>query len=99
MNGNHNGLDDLIEAAAEQAARRSECGNCAWFAVAKRADVGECHRYPPEITGRHAATTRDNVCGEFVHKKTGEGFRDHKTKWMQAIGERIDWLERRVAGL
>lgn len=94
-------LEFLTKHAESVAAQRYECGNCAWFAAAKGDDEGTCHRYPPahfpQAANNHPATTRHNVCGEFVHKKDGSGFRDHITAWMKAIGEHIGWLERKLA--
>lgn len=77
-------LDALIKAAEEQATRdkanRKACENCGWFAVRGDDAIGECHRYPPSspafpaLEWKHSQTSRDNICGEFVHKRTGDGF-------------------------
>lgn len=73
-------LESLKKAAAETAADRMACSNCGWFAAHKDEKIGECHRYPPTFVEmadeewKHARTSRDNVCGEFVHKRTGQSF-------------------------
>lgn len=73
-------LESLKKAAEEMAADRMACSNCGWFAAHKDEKIGECHRYPPTFDmpegeeWKHARTSRDNVCGEFVHKRTGQSF-------------------------
>lgn len=75
------GLERLRKAADEQAERnkknRMACENCGWFAVRGEEKIGECHRYPPTFDmpegeeWKFASVSRDNVCGEFVHRRTG----------------------------
>lgn len=73
-------LESFKKIAAERAEERTACSNCGWFAAHKDEKVGECHRYPPTFVEmadeewKHARTSRDNVCGEFVHKRTGMSF-------------------------
>jgi hypothetical protein len=77
-------LDRFRKMAEEQAERekknRMVCENCGWFAARENETVGECHRYPPTLDmppgdeWQHAKTNRQNVCGEFVHRKTGNSF-------------------------
>jgi hypothetical protein len=77
-------LDAFLKATEEQAKRdradRKACENCGWFAVHGDEKIGECHRYPPsfpnmaELEWKHSRTSRDNICGEFVHKRTGDSF-------------------------
>lgn len=81
-------MDEAIETlqkfAAEQAEKekrdRKCCGNCGWFASKGDEPIGDCHRYPPTLDTvgddewKHARTSRDNVCGEFVHNRTGDSF-------------------------
>lgn len=102
----NDGPIELMKKMADQVAEhRYECRNCAWFAVLRDRDIGECHRNPPAVSklpvlgDSFPTVSAWNLCGEFVHKKTGVGFRDHQTAWMKAIGQHIDWLERKVAGL
>lgn len=73
-------LESLKKAAADMSADRTVCSNCGWFAAHKDEKIGECHRYPPTFDmpegeeWKHARTSRDNVCGEFVHRRTGQSF-------------------------
>jgi len=74
-------FEKLATKQAEQnKERRMACENCGWFAVRGDENVGECHRYPPthatviDDEWKHARTSKDNVCGEFVHRKTGDSF-------------------------
>ena len=101
-------LDGLLKVAREQAERdrknRPACENCGWFAVKGDEPIGECHRYPPSLDTladeewKHARTSRQNVCGEFVHKRTGEGFRSDPFRSMRAhvarLEEEIDRLKK-----
>jgi hypothetical protein len=76
--------DKWIEAAKkfaeEQKRGRKCCENCGWFAVRGDETIGECHRYPPthatlaDDEWKHARTHRENICGEFVHRRTGDSF-------------------------
>ena len=71
-------FDENLERLNKIAADRMACLNCGWFAAHKDEKIGECHRYPPTFDmpdgeeWKHARTSRDNVCGEFVHKRTGD---------------------------
>ena len=75
-----NDFEQFKKFAEEQASRRKVCENCGWFAVRRGDKIGECHRYPPshatmaDDEWKHPQTSRDNVCGEFVHKRTGDSF-------------------------
>ena len=75
-----NDFEQLKKFADDQAKSRKACENCGWFAVRKEEKTGECHRYPPshatmaDDEWKHPITSRDNICGEFVHKRTGDSF-------------------------
>ena len=98
-------LDALAKAVREQAERdkknRMCCGNCGWFAVAGEERLGECHRYPPTFDmpegeeWKHATTSRENVCGEFMNRRTGATFKMDPHAAMQArIAQLEDDIER-----
>jgi hypothetical protein len=103
-------LESLKKMAAEQAEQnkknRMACENCGWFAVRGDEKIGECHRYPPTFDmpegeeWKHASVSRDNVCGEFVHRRTGASFQADPYRAMTVrvarLEEEIDRL-RRVA--
>jgi hypothetical protein len=73
-------FEQLKKFADDQAKNQKVCENCGWFAVDGDEKIGECHRYPPSfpalpaLESKHPRTSRDNVCGEFVHKRTGDSF-------------------------
>lgn len=73
-------LDAVKRLAEEHEKNRMVCANCGWFAARDGEQIGECHRYPPshatlaDEEWKHARTSRENVCGEFVHRKTGDSF-------------------------
>ena len=101
-------FDSLLKAAQEQAERdkknRMACENCGWFAVRGDEKIGECHRYPPTFDmpegeeWKHASTSRDNVCGEFVHRRTGASFQADPYRAMTVrvarLEEEIERLQR-----
>jgi len=73
-------FEQIKKLADEQGKSRKVCENCGWFAVDGDEKVGECYRYPPSIPvlgaleWKHPRTSRDSICGEFVHKRTGDSF-------------------------
>lgn len=101
-------LDGILKAVQEQAERdkknRMVCDNCGWFAVRGDEKIGECHRYPPTLDTladeewKHARTSRENVCGEFVHRRTGASFQADPYRAMTVrvarLEEEIDRLQR-----
>jgi hypothetical protein len=64
----------------EQKKSQKCCRNCGWFASHGEDKIGECRRYPPsfpalaELEWKHPRTSPDNICGEFVHVRTGDSF-------------------------
>lgn len=101
-------MEQILKAAQEQAERdkknRKACANCGWFAVRGDEKIGECHRYPPAFDmpegeeWKFPAVSRDNVCGEFVHRRTGESFQPDPYRAMTVrvarLEEEIQRLER-----
>lgn len=97
-------LESLKKAAEEQAKNRMVCENCGWFAVFNQERLGECHRYPPTFDmpegeeWKHATTSRQNVCGEFVHRRTGASFQADPYRAMTVrvarLEEEIERLQR-----
>ena len=101
-------LESIMKAAKEQAERdkknRMACENCGWFAVRGDEKIGECHRYPPTFDmpegeeWKFASVHRDNVCGEFVHRRTGASFQADPYRAMTVrvarLEEEIKRLER-----
>lgn len=102
-------MDDTLKHLEEQAEQnkrnRMVCENCGWFAAFKDEKVGECHRYPPTVAAigdeewKHARTARGNVCGEFVHSRTGASFQPDPYRAMTVriarLEDEIERLERR----
>ena len=101
-------MERILKAAQEQAERdkkgRMACENCGWFAVRGDEKIGECHRYPPTFDmpegeeWKFASVSRDNVCGEFVHRRTGASFQADPYRAMTVrvarLEEEIERLER-----
>jgi len=98
-------MDEALESLRKAVAKdRMACENCGWFAVRGDEKVGECHRYPPTLDmplgeeWKHASTHRDNVCGEFVHRRTGDSFQADPYRAMTVriarLEEEIDRLRR-----
>lgn len=76
-------IEKLEQYLAKDRERRERnrpcCKNCGWFAVQDGDDkVGECFRYPPAyVEGEWRCPTvigDFHVCGEFMHKRTGDSF-------------------------
>lgn len=91
-------LEAIIKASKES---RMCCGNCGWFAVSGQDQLGECHRYPPSLDmpegmeWKHPTTSRENVCGEFMHRRTGATFKMDPNRAMAArIAQLEDEVER-----
>jgi hypothetical protein len=97
-----NDFEQLEKFAEERAKNHKVCKNCGWFAVRKDEKVGECHRYPPshatmaDEEWRHPITSQDNVCGEFVHNRTGDSFQPDPYR---AIAVRLARAEDELARL
>ena len=93
-------LDGFLKAAQEQAERdkknRMACENCGWFAVRNDEKIGECHRYPPTLDAaaeeewKHARVSRENVCGEFIHRRTGASFQADPFRQMAVRVARLE---------
>lgn len=92
-------LEKLVKLAAEQREKKFLCENCGWFAGSKD-DTGECHRYPPSLRqsplpGRWEwpKVHCEEVCGEFMHRRTGKKFtRDA----LEAVTARVAALEEEI---
>lgn len=99
-------MEQMRKAAQEQAEQhkksRMACANCGWFAVRSDDKIGECHRYPPTVDmpegheWKFAMVSRDNVCGEFVHHRTGASFQADPHR---AITVRVARLEQEIERL
>jgi hypothetical protein len=95
-------FEQLQKFSEEQARNRKACKNCGWFAVHDDEKIGECHRYPPshatmaDDEWRHPRTSQNNVCGEFVHNRTGDSFQPDPYR---AIAVRLARAEEELARL
>lgn len=99
-------IEKLKRAADELANRERDaafaCRNCGFFAVRGEQKTGECRRYPPSqpiVAGEDWAWPvihRDDVCGEFVHKRTGKSFQADPYRQMAG---RVAWLEDEIERL
>lgn len=97
-------FESLKKVAEQEKKNRMACENCGWFAVRGDEKIGECHRYPPTFDmpkgqeWKHACVSRDNVCGEFVHRRTGASFQADPYRAMTVrvarLEEEIERLQR-----
>lgn len=87
---------------------RACCRNCAWFAnAAADSKSGRCLRFPPrslvapyietdakeDLLERTPFVIGDWVCGEFLHRVTGDTPYADGVRKMSAMGSRICQLE------
>jgi hypothetical protein len=96
------------EQAEKDKKTRSCCRNCAWFSkTAKDSASGRCLRFPPrslvapysetdtaqDLLERTPFVVADWVCGEFLHRLTGDTPYADGVRKLSAMGSRIGQLE------
>lgn len=100
-----NDFEKLLEQQREANERRRICcDNCCWYAaVVEGGASGKCFRYPPVRAKGNwdfPAVSKDFLCGEFQHKKTGETMRGEVAKYgmlrarVAELEDRIDRMRR-----
>jgi hypothetical protein len=96
------------EQAEKDRKNRSCCRNCAWFSkAAKDSESGRCLRFPPrsliapysetdveqDLLERTPFVIGDWVCGEFMHRLTGDTPYADGVRKLSVMGTRIGQLE------